>query len=254
MSQAAAVPATTPTAARTALRASGLVKRYGARTVVDGVSFDVLTGEVVGLLGPNGAGKSTSFHMVAGLVTPDGGEVTLADRPLHGRPLYERARSGLGYLPQEASIFRGLSVRDNLLAVLEGMPLGRAERAREADALLAEFSLAHVAGNKGSELSGGERRRAEIARALCTRPTHLLFDEPFAGVDPIAVAEIQRVIMSLKARGLGILITDHNVRETLNVCDRAYLISKGRILLAGSPREILESAVAREVYLGEGFQ
>jgi lipopolysaccharide export system ATP-binding protein len=236
------------------LVARGLRKAYGPRTVVDDVGFDVTQGEVVGLLGPNGAGKSTSFHMVAGLVTPDAGEVTLDGLALQGMPLFQRARRGLGYLPQEASIFRGLTVRDNLLAVLEGMGLTRAQRREEADQLLREFSLTHVEHNLGSQLSGGERRRAEIARALCTRPSHLLFDEPFAGVDPLAVAEIQRVIVSLKERGLGILITDHNVRETLQVCDRAYIISKGKILLTGTPQEVVNSSVARAVYLGETFQ
>lgn len=235
------------------LEAVGLRKTYGKRTVVDGVSFRVAQGEVVGLLGPNGAGKSTSFHMVAGLVTPDAGTVTLAGRSLTGLPLYQRARHGLGYLPQEACIFRGLTVRDNLRAVLEGMPLSRAQQQARADELLAEFSLEHVQNNRGSELSGGERRRAEIARALCTNPSHLLFDEPFAGVDPLAVAEIQRVIRALQARGLGILITDHNVRETLGVTDRAYIISKGRILLDGSPQDIRQSQLARDVYLGDSL-
>ncbi|MEW5849984.1 MAG: LPS export ABC transporter ATP-binding protein [Myxococcota bacterium] len=235
------------------LVAQGLVKTYGKRRVVDGVSFEVGRGEVVGLLGPNGAGKSTSFHMVAGLVTPDAGRVALGDTLLTGLPLYRRARAGLGYLPQEASIFRRMSVRDNLLAVLEGMKLSRAEQNARADTLLAEFGLSGLAQSLGEQLSGGERRRAEIARALCTNPTHLLFDEPFAGVDPIAVADIQRVIRDLKARGLGILITDHNVRETLDVCDRAYLINRGQILLSGTPQDIKDSPVARKVYLGEGF-
>ena len=237
-----------------ALVARGLKKTYGTRTVVDGVGFTVHRGEVVGLLGPNGAGKSTSFHMVAGLVIPDAGEVTLAGRPLHDLPLYARARAGLGYLPQEASIFRGLTVRDNLFAALEGMGLTKAQRVERADLLLGEFSLQHVTHTKGGELSGGERRRAEIARALCTNPTHLLFDEPFADVDPLAVAEIQKVIVALKARGLGILITDHNVRETLNVCDRASIIQKGRILMEGTPQDIKASALAKEAYLGETFQ
>jgi lipopolysaccharide export system ATP-binding protein len=235
------------------LTATGLVKSYGRRKVVDGVSFDVAQGEVVGLLGPNGAGKSTSFHMVAGLVRPDGGRVTLGDKSLTGLPLYQRARAGLGYLPQEPSIFRGLTVRQNLLAVLEGMPLSGPEQVARAETLVDEFGLRHVADSRGDTLSGGERRRAEIARALCTQPSHLLFDEPFAGVDPIAVAEIQRVVRGLRDRGLGILITDHAVRETLDVCDRAYVINRGQILMAGTPAEVRASDVARKVYLGEGF-
>lgn len=243
-----------PAAEPSVLAVEGLCKTYGKRTVVDGVSFRVAQGEVVGLLGPNGAGKSTSFHMTAGLVTPDQGHVSLGGSPLTGMPLFKRARRGLGYLPQEACIFRGLSVRDNLMAVLEGMGGTRAAQRQRAEALLEEFSLEHVAASLGSTLSGGERRRAEIARALCTRPTHLLFDEPFAGVDPLAVSEIQRVIRALQARGLGILITDHNVRETLGVCDRAYIISKGRILLEGTPQQIRDSKLARDVYLGDSLE
>jgi lipopolysaccharide export system ATP-binding protein len=237
----------------TRLMVRGLKKAYAQRVVVDSVTFEVGRGEVVGLLGPNGAGKSTSFHMVAGLVTPDGGSVMLGEQDLTGLPLFRRARAGLGYLPQEASIFRHLSVMDNLLLVLEGVERQKRVRMARAEELLRDFNLVHLAKARGAELSGGERRRAEIARALCAAPTHLLFDEPFSGVDPIAVADIQRVIGALKSRGLGILITDHNVRETLSVCDRAYLISQGRILMDGTPDEIRASPLARRVYLGEGF-
>jgi lipopolysaccharide export system ATP-binding protein len=237
-----------------ALVADGLQKTYGSRRVVDGVSFTVRPGEIVGLLGPNGAGKTTSFSMVVGLVQPDAGSVRLGERELAGLPMHLRARSGLGYLPQEASIFRKLTVRDNMLAVLELDPKStRAERAAAADQLIAEFGLSHVSHSLGEQLSGGERRRAEIARSLLPRPRFMLFDEPFAGVDPINVGELQKEIRKLKDRGLGVLITDHSVRDTLRICDRAYIIAAGRILEEGTPQALASSERARSVYLGADF-
>jgi lipopolysaccharide export system ATP-binding protein len=236
------------------LRADRLVKAYRRRRVVDGVSFEVRPGEVVGLLGPNGAGKTTSFNMVVGLARADGGEVRLGERDLTRLPMHRRARLGIGYLPQEASIFRKLTVRQNFTAVLEALGVSRRERDDRADALLAEFQLEKVAGSLGEQLSGGERRRAEVARSLLAGPSHILFDEPFAGVDPIAVGELQRLIASLRARGIGVLLTDHNVREALGICDRAYILSSGRILEAGTPVEIARSERARAIYLGERFK
>ncbi len=237
-----------------ALVATGLQKTYGTRRVVDGVTFTVEPGEVVGLLGPNGAGKTTSFSMVIGLVQPDAGSVRLGTRELAGLPMHLRARAGLGYLPQEASIFRKLTVRDNLLAVLELDPSQtKAQRAATADQLLSEFGLSHVAQSLGETLSGGERRRAEIARSLLPKPRFMLFDEPFAGVDPINVGELQKEIARLRDRGLGVLITDHNVRDTLRICDRAYIIAAGRILEEGTPQAIASSERARSVYLGADF-
>jgi len=252
-------------AAPSALEAHGLSRSYRTaptwhlwnrhrRKVVDGVSLRVERGEVVGLLGPNGAGKTTTFNMVVGLLRPHAGRVLLGGRDITGLPMHLRARAGLGYLPQEASIFRKLTVRDNFLAVLEMMALSRTERERRASALLEEFGLGHVADSLGEVLSGGERRRAEIARSLIRGPSFILFDEPFAGIDPIAVHEIQRQIASLRERGLGVLITDHNVRDTLDICDRAYVIADGRILEEGPPRAIATSARARQVYLGERFR
>lgn len=237
-----------------ALVADGLVKAYRGRRVVDGVRFTVAPGEVVGLLGPNGAGKTTSFSMVVGLVQPDAGSVRLGDQELAGLPMHRRARAGLGYLPQEASIFRRLTVRENLLAVLElQTDRPKAEREAEAEQLIAEFGLGKVADSLGETLSGGERRRAEIARSLLPRPRFMLFDEPFAGVDPINVGELQKEIARLKEKGLGVLITDHNVRDTLRICDRAYIIAAGRILEEGTPQAIASSERARSVYLGAGF-
>lgn len=241
-------------AAGAGLVAVELQKTYRARRVVDAVSFEVRPGEIVGLLGPNGAGKTTSFNIVVGLVSPDRGEVSLDGVPLGGRPMYARARLGLGYLPQEASVFRRMSVADNLLAVLELRPeLGRAERQRRADALIAELELGQVRGALGEHLSGGERRRVEIARCLAMEPKIMLLDEPFAGIDPIAVAELQRTIAGLAARGLGVLITDHNVRETLGICTRGYILAAGRVLAQGTPQELASSAAARSAYLGERF-
>ncbi len=237
-----------------ALVAEGLKKKYGSRQVVDGVGFTVKPGEVVGLLGPNGAGKTTSFSMVIGLVHPDAGSVRLGSRELASLPMHLRARAGLGYLPQEASIFRKLTVRQNLIAVLElDGKSTKAEREAEADQMLAEFGLTHVAGSLGEQLSGGERRRAEIARSLLPKPRFMLFDEPFAGVDPINVGELQKEISRLADRGLGVLITDHNVRDTLRICDRAYIIAGGRILEEGTPQAIASSERARSVYLGADF-
>jgi len=237
-----------------ALVAKGLAKSFRGRRVVDGVSFEVRPGEVVGLLGPNGAGKTTSFHCVVGLLVPDEGEVLLGGKDLSGLPLHRRARMGLGYLPQEDSIFRKLSVRDNLLLVLEGHGVKGREARDKADEVLTEFELLRVADSLGETLSGGERRRAEIARSLVSEPRFLLFDEPFAGIDPIAVHELQRLIAGLKERGLGVLITDHAVRETLGICDRAVLLVEGRLLETGTPAEIAASERARAVYLGERFK
>ncbi len=236
------------------LSALRLVKSYRRRRVVDGVSFDVDPGEVVGLLGPNGAGKTTSFNMVVGIVAPEDGEILLGERNLAELPLYERARLGMGYLPQEPSVFRGLSVWGNFMAILEQCEKNPGERSKRANALLEEFNLGHVRDNLGSRLSGGERRRTEIARALIPRPSFLLFDEPFAGIDPIAVKEIQKIVAGLKSRGIGVLITDHNVRETLGIVDRAYIINAGTILEAGPPEHIAKSELAQRVYLGEGFR
>jgi len=238
----------------TTLHAHGLSKSFRGRRVVDGVSFSVAPGEVVGLLGPNGAGKTTSFHCVVGLLAPDAGEVRLGERDLSGLPLHERARMGIGYLPQEPSIFRKLTVRQNFLLVLEGFGMKRAEQEEKADELLTEFDLLRVADARGETLSGGERRRAEIARSLLADPRFMLFDEPFAGVDPIAVHDLQRLIQRLREKGLGILITDHAVRETLGICDRAVLLVEGRLLESGTPAEIAASQRARAVYLGERFR
>ncbi|HEX4381691.1 MAG TPA: LPS export ABC transporter ATP-binding protein [Myxococcales bacterium] len=237
-----------------ALRAHGLRKSFRGRRVVDDVSFAVAPGEVVGLLGPNGAGKTTSFHCVVGLLAPDHGEVRLGERDLSGLPLHERARLGIGYLPQEPSIFRKLTVRQNFLLVLEGMKLSRKQQEDRADKLMTEFDLLRVAGSLGETLSGGERRRAEIARSLLAEPKFMLFDEPFAGVDPIAVHDLQRLIGRLRERGLGVLITDHAVRETLGICDRAVLLAEGKLLESGTPVEIAASERARAVYLGERFK
>jgi lipopolysaccharide export system ATP-binding protein len=237
------------------LSAEGLEKTFRRRKVVRGVSFSVAPGEVVGLLGPNGAGKTTSFNMVVGLVTPDAGRVSVGDEDLTHLPMHRRARRGVGYLPQEASVFRKLTVRDNFLSVLE-LQKGLDRRAREqrADALLEEFGLSHVAESLGETLSGGERRRAEIARSLIPQPRFILFDEPFAGVDPINVGDLQRQIFLLRERGLGVLITDHNVQDTLGICDRAYIIAQGQILEEGTPAQIAASPRARAVYLGERFR
>ena len=235
-----------------------LVKRYGARTVVAGVSAEVRTGEVVGLLGPNGAGKTTTFYMVVGLVRPDGGRVALesggTEIDLTGSPMYRRARAGIGYLAQENSIFRKLSVGDNIRLIWEMNGVDRKEQERRLPGLLDEFGLLKFVDARGDSLSGGERRRVEIARAIATEPAFLLLDEPFTGIDPIAVADIQLMIRQLRDRGLGVLITDHQVRETLAIVDRAYILNDGKIVVAGSAQEVLSSASARQFYLGEGFR
>ena len=236
------------------LVAEDLVKTYEKKRVVDSVSLRVESGTVVGLLGPNGAGKTTTFYMIIGLIRPDGGRVLLDDEDITSHPMYIRARKGIGYLPQEASIFRKLTVQDNVLAILETLPLSRAERHRRLEELLEELSIGHLAQQKAYTLSGGERRRVEITRALVTTPSFMLLDEPFAGIDPIAVSDIQKVIGQLKERGIGVVISDHNVRETLGVCDQAYIINEGVLIESGPPEVIASSSVAREVYLGEGFR
>ncbi|MBL8529614.1 MAG: LPS export ABC transporter ATP-binding protein [Burkholderiales bacterium] len=236
------------------LRAEGLRKRYKARTVVQDVSLDVHSGEVVGLLGPNGAGKTTCFYMMVGLVPLDGGELHLDGNRLTHMPMHKRARLGLSYLPQEASIFRKLSVAENVEAVLELQDLDREEVRSQAEDLLHDLHIGHLRDNAAISLSGGERRRAEIARALATRPRFILLDEPFAGIDPIAVLDIQKIIQFLRERGIGVLITDHNVRETLGICDRAYIINEGTVLAFGTPEEIVYNENVRKVYLGENFR
>jgi lipopolysaccharide export system ATP-binding protein len=242
------------------LEAEGLQKTYGSRKVVKDVHLAVGAGEVVGLLGPNGAGKTTSFYMIVGLVRADAGDIRIDGQPVQHKPIHQRSRLGLSYLPQEASIFRKLSVEENIRAVLElqvgedGRPLKKDVIDRLLEGLLEDLSIEKLRSSPAPALSGGERRRVEIARALATQPRFILLDEPFAGVDPIAVIEIQRIIGFLKARGIGVLITDHNVRETLGICDRAYIISDGRVLAEGSPHEIVENADVRKVYLGEHFR
>jgi lipopolysaccharide export system ATP-binding protein len=236
------------------LSANNIVKRYGARTVVNGVSFDVSQGEIVGLLGPNGAGKTTSFYMVVGLVIPDEGEIHLDDTIITHEPMYKRAQLGVGYLPQEASVFRTLSVEDNIKAVLELTTLSEVEQKDKLESLLEEFGLTHRRKYIGSHLSGGERRRTEIARALATNPNFILLDEPFAGVDPIAVEDIQRIVEQLKTKNIGILITDHNVQETLSITDRAYLLYDGKILKSGTAEELAADEQVRKVYLGQNFE
>ena len=235
------------------LSVQDLRKRYRNREVVRGVSLEISQGEVVGLLGPNGAGKTTIFYMMVGLVRPDGGTVMLDGVEISDLPMHRRARMGLGYLPQEPSVFRKLTVRENILAFLEELPLSPVDREERLRGLMEEMRISHVAETKGYLLSGGERRRVEIARALVISPSVLLLDEPFAGIDPITVADLQQVILGLKERGIGVIITDHNVRDTLKVCDRAYIISGGEILLAGSPEEITASPRVREIYLGDRF-
>jgi len=235
------------------LAVEGLHKHYRRRQVVKGVSLEAMSGEVVGLLGPNGAGKTTIFYMMVGLVRPDEGEVRLNGTVVTDLPMHRRARLGLGYLPQEPSVFRKLSVRDNILAFLEETSLSPGERRERSEAILREMRIGHVSDTMGYALSGGERRRVEIARALVLSPDFLLLDEPFAGIDPISVADLQQVILGLKERGIGVIMTDHNVRDTLKVCDRAYIISEGEILLAGKPGEIAASDRVREIYLGDGF-
>lgn len=236
------------------LRAEGLKKSYRRRCVVDGVSIEVRPGEIVGLLGPNGAGKTTTFYMVVGLEEPDEGGVWLGAESITRLPLYKRARLGISYLPQEASVFRKLTVEQNIMAVLETLPITRAERRDRLEQLVEEFRLSHVRKNKGYALSGGERRRTEIARMLTMEPKYILLDEPFAGIDPIAIDDIQQIIARLRSRGIGILITDHNVREALEITDRAYIISDGNLFRSGTPQELTGDVEVRRVYLGEKFR
>ena len=236
------------------LSAHHLAKAYGGRPVVRDVSLEVSAGEIVGLLGPNGAGKTTCFYMIVGLVEADAGDIQLDGQSLMALPMHRRARAGIGYLPQEASIFRQLSVRDNVLAILETRKeLTRKTRGEMAQALLEEFNVGHLAESMGQALSGGERRRVEIARALATEPTVILLDEPFAGVDPISISDIKDIISHLKARDIGVLITDHNVRETLDICERAYIVGEGHVIASGTPSEVLANDKVRETYLGEHF-
>ncbi|MDQ2970736.1 MAG: LPS export ABC transporter ATP-binding protein [Acidobacteriota bacterium] len=236
------------------LSATGLIKTYSGRAVVRGVSLEVAGGEIVGLLGPNGAGKTTTFSIVVGLVRPDAGEVRLSGRDVTELPMYRRAREGISYLPQEPSVFRKMTVEENLLAILETLDLTPAERRQRADELLADFGLDVLRGHRAYTLSGGERRRVEIARSLVVSPYFLLLDEPFAGIDPIAVLEIQAIARRLASSGIGVLVTDHNVRETLSIVDRAYIIHDGEILRAGTPLALSSDAVVKKIYLGEAFQ
>jgi lipopolysaccharide export system ATP-binding protein len=236
------------------LKAASVAKSYGGRRVVNGISLEVKGGEVVGLLGPNGAGKTTTFHMMVGLVRPDDGRVFMNDEDLTSAPIHQRAQAGLSYLPQESSVFRRLTVEENLRAILQTLDLDAGEQRERADALMKMLGVAHLAAHKAITLSGGERRRVEIARALVLSPFFLLLDEPFTGIDPIAVAEIQKIVRRLISSGIGILITDHNVRETLGICDRAYIVNEGVVLEEGTPESIAASDKARKFYLGEGFK
>jgi len=236
------------------LEAKGLVKLYKGRKVVNSLSLTVEKGEVVGLLGPNGAGKTTTFYMAVGLIRPDKGSVYLNDKNITELPMYMRARMGISYLPQEPSVFRKLTVRENIMSILETIDLGDKEREERLDSLLSELNISHLADNKAYTLSGGERRRVEITRALVTSPSFMLLDEPFAGIDPIAVTEIQNIIAKLKKKNIGILITDHSVQETLAITDRAYIINEGKILISGTPKEIAHSSKARAIYLGDKFR
>ncbi len=236
------------------LRAENLIKTYKKRTVVKGVSVEVSQGEIVGLLGPNGAGKTTSFYMIVGFVKPNGGNIYLDDLNITDFPMYKRAQHGIGYLAQEASVFRKLSIEDNILSVLQLTNLSKKEQQYKLDSLIDEFSLGHIRKNRGDLLSGGERRRTEIARALATDPKFILLDEPFAGVDPVAVEDIQRIVAQLKNKNIGILITDHNVQETLAITDKTYLMFEGAILKAGVPEELVQDEMVRKVYLGQNFE
>ena len=235
------------------LEARNLVKSYGGRKVVDGLTISVGRSEIVGLLGPNGAGKTTSFYMVVGIIKPDEGQIVFDEEDISKKPIHERCRLGMGYLAQESSIFRKLTVEENIMAVLETLDIGPKERKRRLESLLEELNIAHLAKSRAYTLSGGERRRLEITRALVTNPSFLLLDEPFSGIDPIVVAEAQEIIRDLKKRGLGILLTDHNVRETLSITDRAYLVAEGRILISGTAQDLINDQKARRIYLGEKF-
>lgn len=235
------------------LSAKGLVKIYGSRVVVNNVDLEINPGEVVGLLGPNGAGKTTTFYIIVGLIWPDGGRIYLNGDDVSQCPMYIRARKGLNYLPQEPSIFRKLSVEENIMAILETLDIDERERRRRLEELLGELDISHLAKASAYSLSGGERRRVEITRALVTSPMYILLDEPFAGIDPLAVADIQRIIFKLKSKGIGVVISDHNVRETLSVCDRAYIVNEGSIMVEGDPETIATCEIARKIYLGEDF-
>ena len=236
------------------LTATGLIKIYNRRRVVDRIDLEINPGEVVGLLGPNGAGKTTTFYMIVGLIKPDGGAIFLDGEDLSRSPMYVRARKGLNYLPQEPSIFRKLTVRENIMAILETLPLVPEEREERLHLLLAELDLTQIADNKAYSLSGGERRRVEITRALVTSPKYILLDEPFAGIDPMAVADIGKIIARLRTKGIGVIISDHNVRETLSVCDRAYIVNEGKVLVEGTPELIAGSEIARKIYFGDDFK
>ncbi len=236
------------------LACEGLAKIYGKRRVVDDVSMSVERGEIVGLLGPNGAGKTTCFYMIVGMIRPEGGRVTLDGEEITGLPMYKRARKGIGYLPQEASVFRKMTVEQNLLAILETLDISKAERKERLEKLLSELNIEHLRKSYGYQLSGGERRRVEITRSLVTEPSFMLLDEPFAGIDPIAVADLQGIVSDLRRRGLGVLITDHNVRETLSITDRAYIMYEGSIKRSGTADELANDPVVREIYLGEAFR
>lgn len=233
---------------------SGLVKTYRKRRVVDGVNLDIAPGEIVGLLGPNGAGKTTTFYMIVGLISPDDGTVTLGGEDITSMPMYKRARCGISYLPQEASVFRKLTVEENVRSIIEYLDIPSADAERRLDELLSELGVKHLASTKAFALSGGERRRVEIARSLVNSPLFLLLDEPFSGIDPIAVADIQEIMRGLKKKKIGILVTDHNVGATLGICDRAYIIGDGKLLMTGTPEDIVSNRLVREVYLGENFK
>jgi lipopolysaccharide export system ATP-binding protein len=246
--------ASSPSADGVYIRTESLVKVYAKRRVVNDVSIHVNAGEVVGLLGPNGAGKTTTFYMIVGMIRPSGGEIFLGDKNVTKAPMYKRARMGIGYLAQDPSIFRGLTVEQNLLSILETMKMAKSERKEKLELLLDELDISHIRKSMGYQLSGGERRRVEITRALVIEPKFMLLDEPFAGIDPIAVADLQKIVEKLKTRGLGILITDHNVRDTLSITDRSYVMYEGSIKRSGAPDELAEDAEVREIYLGESFR
>ncbi|MBN1620172.1 LPS export ABC transporter ATP-binding protein [candidate division WOR-3 bacterium] len=236
------------------LYTQGLEKKYGNRKVVNNVSLEVSTGEIVGLLGPNGAGKTTTFYMMVGIIKPLAGDIYLNTEKITGTPMYQRARKGISYLPQEASIFRGLSVRDNIMSVMQLRGIGKKELSSRLEEIMKELDVKHIEKNKGDSLSGGERRRVEIARALVVSPKFLLLDEPFTGIDPIVRADIQKIILKLRAKGIGVLITDHNVRETLEITDRAYIMYEGKILLSGDAQKLINDEQAKKVYLGDNFR
>jgi lipopolysaccharide export system ATP-binding protein len=235
------------------LALNNLVKIYQQRRVVDSVTLSTESGQVVGLLGPNGAGKTTTFYLTVGMIRPDEGQIFLDNEDITALPMFQRARKGIGYLPQETSVFRKLTVKDNIMAILETLPMSKEEREERTNKLLEELGIKHLSGQKAVLLSGGERRRLEISRALSTKPSFILLDEPFAGIDPLAVIDIKKIILHLKNRGIGVLISDHNVRETLEVCDRAYILNEGRVIVSGTPEKIASSEIAKRIYLGDEF-